>query len=291
MKIFSVLIIFIFCLSTTTVAQIIETDDCEVIQNEILKLTSDDLVTFDVKGVLYEPEDSILKVQNKHLVKNFLSQIRQNNPRDAERLEGIILLNFKPMLMDKRIPKIIKNAKERGIKVIAITSGRTGGIGSINSCQDLKLSRLKSFGIDFIGSFKLTRLSLEREDKGNHLIGRQSKLVDEAIFKDGVIFTSKRSKGRMLSIFLDKVEFLPKKIVHIDNNIDHISSIERVCKNRNIEFIGIHYTKQYNNKDFLDIKAAEKKLEILRTKSLWVSDKIASCLAHTEFDINYCRSQ
>lgn len=289
----SIFIIIIFNLSNSVFAKIIETDDSAVIQNEMQKLTQKDLVTFDVKGVLYEPEDSLLKTKNREHVEKFLSRIRQDNPREAERLEGIILLNYKPVLVDERLPKIIKDTKERGIKVIALTNGRTGSIGSVNSRQDLRLARLKNFYIDFTGSFKLTRLTLERSNNDRNRTGRNNEYTDDAIFKDGVIFTSRRSKGDMLSIFLDKVEFLPKKVIHVDNSIDMMSSVQRMCKSRNIEFVGIHYTKQYNasGNDIFDKKAAEKKLEILRTKSLWVSDKVAHCLAHTGFDINYCRLQ
>lgn len=243
--------------------------------------------------MLYEPEDSLLKLKNKRLVRNFLSRIRQDNLHEADRLEGIILLNYKPVLLDIKIPEIIKDTKERGIKIISLTSGRTGAIGSVNNRQDLRLSRLKSFGIDFTGSFKVTRLLLERNGDGNNRIGRKSEFANDAIFKDGVIFTSRLPKGKILGIFLDKVEFLPKKIIHVDNDISKLSSVQRMCKSRNIEFLGIHYTKQYNNSenDTFDKKVAEKKLKILQTKSLWVSDKIAHCLAHTGFDINYCRSQ
>ena len=288
-----IFMIIVFGLNNPALAKIIETDDSLVIQNELQKLTQEDLVTFDVKGVLYEPEDSVLKLKNKRFVRNFLSRIRQDNLHEADRLEGIILLNYKPVLLDIKIPEIIKDTKERGVKIISLTGGRTGSIGSVNNRQDLRLSRLKSFGIDFTGSFKVTRLLLERNGDGNNRIGRKSEFANDAIFKDGVIFTSRLPKGKILGIFLDKVEFLPKKIVHVDNDISKLGSVQRMCKSRNIEFLGIHYTKQYNNSenDTFDKKVAEKKLKILQTKSLWVSDKIAHCLAHTGFDINYCRSK
>lgn len=289
----SIFAIIIFSLSNSVFAKIIETDDSSVIRSELQKLTQEDLVIFDVKGVLYEPEDSMLKTENKILVKQFLSKIRQDNPREADRLEGIILLNYKSVLLDVQIPKIIKDIRAKEVKVIALTSGRTGSIGSVDNLEDLRLSRLKSFGFDFTGSFKLTRLFLERAGEGNNRIGRKDGFANDAIFKDGVIFASRRPKGKILSIFLDKVGFLPKKIVHIDNNIDKVSDIKRMCKSMNIEFVGIHYTKQYTNSanNIFDKKIAEKKLETLRTKSLWLSDKIAHCLVHTGLDINYCRSQ
>ena len=196
-----IFIIIVFGLNNPALAKIIETDDSLVIQNELQKLTQEDLVTFDVKGVLYEPEDSLLKLKNKRFVRNFLSRIRQDNLHEADRLEGIILLNYKPVLLDIKIPEIIKDTKERGVKIISLTGGRTGSIGSVNNRQDLRLSRLKSFGIDFTGSFKVTRLLLERNGDGSNRIGRKSEFANDAIFKDGVIFTSRLPKGKILGIF------------------------------------------------------------------------------------------
>ena len=290
---FSIFTIVIFSLINPVFAKIIETDDSTVIRKELQNLTNEDLVTFDVKGVLFEPEDNILKPGNIWFVKSFLSTIRQNNPREADRLEGIVLLNYKPVLLDKKIPEIIKDTRKRGLKIIALTSGMTGEIGSVTSRQDLRISKLKSLDIDFTGSFKLTRLFLDRTDEGNIRIGRKDGFANDAIFKDGIIFTSRRPKAKILNIFLDKVEFQPKKIIHIDNSIDKISDIQRMCESKNIEFVGIHYVKQYTNSvnSSFDKKTAEKKIEILKTKSLWLSDKVAHCLAHTGFDINYCRSQ
>lgn len=289
----SIFIIIVISLIDPVFAKIIETDDSSVIHQELQNLTPEDLVTFDVNGVLFEPEDNVLKSGNKWFVKNFFSTLRQNNPREADRLEGIMLLNYKPVLLDEGIPEIIKDTREHGIKVIALTSGSTGEIGSITSREDLIISRLKSLDIGFTGSFKLSRLFLERIDKEGSRIGRKDGFANDAIFKDGIIFTSRRPKGNILNIFLDKVEFLPKKIIHIDNSIDKISDVRRMCESKNIEFVGIHYVKQYTNSvnSSFDKKTAEKKIEILKTKSLWLSDKVAHCLAHTGFDINYCRSQ
>ncbi len=289
----SIFTIIIISLINPVFAKIIETDDSSVIGQELQNLTPEDLATFDVNGVLFEPEDNVLKSENKWFVKNFFSTLRQNNPREADRLEGIMVLNYKPVLLDERIPEIIKDARERGMKVIALTSGSTGEIGSITSREDLRISRLKSLDIDFTGSFKLSRLFLERTDKEGSRIGRKDGVANDSIFKDGIIFTSRRPKGNILNIFLDKVDFLPKKIIHIDNSIDKISDVRRMCKSKNIEFVGIHYVKQYTNSvnRSFDKKTAEKKIEILKTKSLWLSDKVVHCLAHTGFDINYCRSQ
>ncbi|MEM6339384.1 MAG: hypothetical protein AAF673_05645, partial [Pseudomonadota bacterium] len=58
---FSIFTIVIFSLINPVFAKIIETDDSTVIRKELQNLTNKDLITFGVKGVLFEPEDNILK--------------------------------------------------------------------------------------------------------------------------------------------------------------------------------------------------------------------------------------
>lgn len=56
----------VFILSTLLIyannsfAKVIETSDSAVIRKEILSLNEEDLVTFDVKGVLFTPQDQVL---------------------------------------------------------------------------------------------------------------------------------------------------------------------------------------------------------------------------------------
>lgn len=55
-------------------AKMIETADAYLIREEILKFTAEDLITFDVKGVIYTPEDHILSPKHVPLFKQKLQR-------------------------------------------------------------------------------------------------------------------------------------------------------------------------------------------------------------------------
>jgi hypothetical protein len=52
----------------------IETADAYLIREEILKFTAEDLITFDVKGLIYTPEDHILSPKHVPLFKQKLQR-------------------------------------------------------------------------------------------------------------------------------------------------------------------------------------------------------------------------
>lgn len=126
-----------------------------------------------------------------------------------------MVLNYQPRQVDKLIPRIIKEAQDKNIKVIALTAGITGELGSLRSREDLRFQRLKNFGIDFSSSFSISKSYLDSKKNRDSRSGY-------TLYKKGIIFTSRQSKGIVLGSFLNKVDFKPRKIVHIDNRIDKI---------------------------------------------------------------------
>ena len=152
----SIFISLNFFIETVT-AKVINTADTSLIRQEVLKLTKDDLVTFDVKGVIFSPKDQILAHKFVPKYKEFLKQIELTKGiEEAKRLEKIVLLNYEPKLVDENIPEIIKAIQHNGTKVIALTGGYTGTISSVQSKENLRVETLKNFGIDFTSSFLVT---------------------------------------------------------------------------------------------------------------------------------------
>lgn len=201
---------------------------------------------------------------------------------EVDRLAGIMVLNYQPRQVDKLMPRIIKDAQDKNIKVIALTAGITGELGGLRSRENLRFQRLKNFDIDFSSSFSISKSYLDSKKNIDSRSGY-------TLYKKDIIFTSRQSKGIVLGRFLNKVGFKPRKIVHIDNRIDKISQVEEYCKDLGIEFLGIHYKRVYEITDAkLDIVVADKKLDILESKSRWISDKVASCMVETCLGIDQC---
>ena len=270
----------------TANAKVIKTIDTSVIRQEVLKLTKDDLVTFDVKGVIFSPKDQILAREFIPKYKQFLKQIELTKGiEEAKRLEKIVLLNYEPKLVDENIPEIIKAIQRKGIKVIALTGGHTGAISSVESREDLRVKTLKNFGIDFTSSFLVTEVSFDA------LIKKGFK-APLPLFKNGVLFASRYPKGVVLKSFLEKVKFKPKRIIHIDNSIKKIDDVERFADEAGIDYLGIHYTKIHENySQELNQAVAGKKFEILVEKDLWISDKVAQCMINTKYSIEKCNKE
>lgn len=264
-------------------AKIIETSDSSVIREKMLTLTEDDLLTFDVKGVIYTPRDQILSPTYVTKFKEEIRKIaREHGNAEARRLEVIVLINYEPMLVDFAIPEIIKEAITRKIKVLALTSGKTGLVGNVKSRENLRLKRLKKLGIDFSSSFEVESMLLDSQYK-------KGVSLPYSLYKDGVIFTSRRPKGEILEKFLEKVDFKPGKIIHVDNRLKKIMQVENFCQKNSIEFLGIHFTKVYADADKkLDKAVVNKKLEILQEQDRWISDKIAQCMVNMNLDVDQC---
>lgn len=256
-------------------AKIIEISDVPSIKKEMLSLNLgiDDLVTMDVKNVLFAPKDSLLSTHNKTEFKKYYQKlVDKYGSEKAERFKSIILATYEPILVDRSMPEFIKFIQERKIKIIAVTSGDIGKFGSIESREDLRIRTLKNFGIDFSKSFEVGEMLI---DQGQDRI--------PLLFKDGILFGSKASKGESIAKFLEQINFKPKKLVHIDNCMFKLVSIENYCKENGIKYLGIYFTKIYKDKvALLDPKIANKQMEILESQNKWISDLDAKLLLESD---------
>jgi hypothetical protein len=266
--IFLILITF----SLEAFAKIIETADIEVIRQETSSLGSKDLVAFDVVNVLFSPTDKILRHIHKKDYGTIINSLKTElGTEKADILKSIILTHTKQALVDEGMPALIKSLQKNNVKVVALTSSRTGSFGKIPDLENLRLKTLKNLGIDFSDSFPKVALTL------SDITGADRN--HPPTFKGGVIFTSRMEKGLVLKSFLNKVNFIPKKIVFVDNKLRKIKSVEAYCKENGIKFTGIHYTKSYLAPySPYDKDVVAKQFEVLKTRNIWPSDDQTKCL-------------
>ena len=169
------------------------------------------------------------------------------------------------------MPKIIKDIQDKGIKVIALTGGYGGPISFVESMEDLRLKTLKEFDIDLSNAFLL------KEMKFDSLVKDPGKPVP--VYKNGVILTSKYPKAYVLENFLHQLNFKPKKIIFVDNDIKHIKDLKEFSAKIGANYIGIHYTKMDKNiPQAFDAALAQKKLEFLKANNVWLSDDEAKAM-------------
>lgn len=273
------LIIFLVLIMSNASAKIIDIDDIEIVAEDLLKLDSDDLITIDVRNVLFGAKDVILMKPFKKEFKEIFAKIKEKSGElEAKRLHSIILKSYESKLIDPNMLQIIKKIQEKNIKIIAVTSGKIGQYGEIESREDLRFDVLKKLGFDFSSSFSVSNITLD--NKPNEI---------PLIFKNGILFTSNALKGDSLSKFLQHIKFKPKKLIHIDNSMRMLVNMESYCKENNIEFLGIHFTKIFRkHSELLDSKIVEKQFEILQTEGKWISDPIAKCMIDKNLTIDQC---
>jgi hypothetical protein len=275
-------LLYVLILNNVAHATIIETNKIEVIQQEALKLTENDLITFDVKGVLLTPKDQLLSPHFKAEYKAYHQKLKdQYGEIAAERFSKIILLNYEAKLVDQQMPKLIREIKKKGIKTIAVTSGYAGEHKNIQNIENLRIATLAKFGIDFSSSFPVQELIIEKIN---------DKIL--ILYKKGIIFTSRALKGKPLKDFLAHVGFKPKKIIHVDNSIEMLHDIEKFCQQENIPFLGIYFTQMnIKNKVEFNKKIADKQIELMKAQNIWVSDTIAECIVENNLNVSQCLKQ
>ncbi len=268
-------IIFIIFFAFYARATVLETKDIGIIKDEIVKLKKGDMVLLDVKHVIFYSSDQVMLQEHKSFFKQKFAQIEKKfGTEEATRLKSIVLSSYKPMIVDQEISKVVSNAQKAAIIVFALTSGNTSSYGIIPNRADLRVKTIKNIGIDFSKSTELDYIDLSEE---RELMGKKDK--NKPIFQDGVIFTAKKPKGKVLSKFLKLSKLKPRKIIFVDNQLKNVLSVEAYCKELGIDYTGIYFTKIYNKPPHpLDKKIAEKKFEILLAENRWIDDYEASLM-------------
>lgn len=233
------------------------------------------LVLFDVKSVLVVNQDQILTPNHKEQYNDLRNNIKAKySLKEAEQLLSIILMQFRPILVDNTLPDILTKLRAKGAKLLGLTSGYSGPFGHIKAREDLRLAKLREVGVDFANSLP---------DVGTIQIrgiqGANDKQVP--LYKGGIIFTSKLPKGDVLKEFLKHIDFKPNKIIFVDNQMKNITSVQNICQDlysdHKTKFFGIHYTNVLNSeRTKLDIERANYQFEILEKELRWLSDHEAS---------------
>lgn len=61
------------------------------------------------------------------------------------------------------------------------------------------------------------------------------------LFRQGILFTSGKSKGDSFFKLCEKIGQMPKRIVAVDDKLSHLQNIEKEAAKRGVEFIGLRY--------------------------------------------------
>jgi hypothetical protein len=133
-----------------------------------------------------------------------------------------------------------------------------GKFASIDDPMSLRVDRLRQNGIIF---------SFEN-------LYKRVLWSDNAGYDSGVIFSGRRSKGDALRYFLDNIaKYKPQRIVFVDDNVAWLKSVNSMCEQMGINFVGFHYKAAVFDKDEeLCPEVAKFQLQMLYEKGVWMDD-------------------
>jgi hypothetical protein len=255
--------------------KIITSQNLNQLKTEINSLTTNDLVIFDVGNVIIRRTDNffnkgkmnpalkkeIFSEYNKFLSKQGIKKELSHN--EMINLWSSIKNSAATQLFAPQTIEIIKNIQKKNIKCIAHTKMDVGTGTLKEKLENYRIKILLDLNINFENSFKEKRIELVDNTNKN----------SKPIYKNGVLFADKSSKGESLKLFLKKVNFKPKKIVMIDDQKRYLESVLKTSEDLNINFIGIHYIAI---KDFIqkeDKKLNKFQLKHYFEKGKWLKDE------------------
>jgi hypothetical protein len=239
------------------------------IWNVIIKLHKDTLIIFDIDDVLIYSKDQILSTSNKALLEELYNQMLKDIcEENLINMWSKMWLEHRKSLVNDSIPHLINYAKNKGCKLMALTSSWTGSYGHILNLQELRFSVLKKFNIDFSKTFShLPTFYID-------VIGSDS--IQKPCFHRGILFTCDIAKNIIFEAFLKKINASPQSIVFIDDNLENVNLIRKFCYENNIKFQGIHFTYVKNaSETILDMDVISLQLEVLKNNGRWLNDTAA----------------
>lgn len=262
-------VLLVFIVSSLNAGEIVVTSDFALIEKEVEKLDSDSLVLFDVDATLIVPDDSILKPKGKDLFKRLIAKYRD---RDLFRE---IRLKASHSLVDARSIMLTQKLKLKNIPVIAFTAA-PAKIKGREHPGDWRIDELRQHGFDFSYSFT------------NHNFLELPKSIDQLHFpllKSGVLFSSFHPKGDLLVLFLRLIGLNPKKVIFVDDELNHVKSVVAALDKQGIVCIGIYYTAANEMPCALDCEQASFQIQYFVEHDVWLNDKASKDLINKTVDL------
>lgn len=214
------------------------------------------LVMFDIDDVLIYPKDALLQ--------NWRSGWKPEGMRKWTPEEDTIAwMNEKFQIMDPSGPKLINRLNENGIPTIGFTTFAMDQSGIVKSIPEWRSKQLEELGLHF---------KMENEI----IFPVQDGFVPPS-FEKGVLycgnFYKKDNQGKILSIYLDWLDWTPKQVVFVNDRRHNLETVKNELERRDISFLGFLYIP----KDFdrIDEKVAELQYETIIQKKQWLSDEEA----------------
>jgi len=253
-------LIYIFIILTINslfAGEIITTNDFGLIEKEAGGLDGNSLVLFDVDATLIVPNDAILKPKGKDLFKRLIAS---HTDRDLFRE---IRMKAPHALVDDRSINLVQKLQRNKIPVIAFTAAPSK-VRGVEQPGVWRVNELQKYGFDFSPAFPNSNfLELPKEANQQHF----------PLFKSGVLYSSFHPKGDILVIFLQQLGLEPRKVIFVDDELEHVQSVVTSLDKQGIPCIGIHYTAANEVPCDLSVEQAHLQISHFIKHDIWLGDK------------------
>ena len=242
--------------------QITRTSDLSSITHATSQADQTSLVIFDVDDVLIMDQD---EYRLTHPVRaKWIKDSKQRLSREErDLLFSIILAERSVRLVDPDIMNILHDLEKRKIPTMALTKLYTDKYGIIEKMQDWRIRELKAINIDFA---KLTPI------KDEIIIHDLQIGYGVPILTEGVILTANRDKADILEHILHDKKYYPQSIIFVDDVLENLESVERLCKKLQINFHGFEYIGASHVPEIeLDEEIEKLRFQILEQKYRWIT--------------------
>lgn len=219
-------------------AKITQVNDMKEIFDAFTDADAKTLAIFDVDMVLIQPGDPAFQMANMKRYSTIAKRIMKEVPPDKQMVFlSLMTTSSDPLLIDARTPQFIEQISKRGIQVMALTANLTGKFGPIQKMEQWRVDSLLRLRIDFSKTAPC-QSSLVFNDLASYR-GNFSSYLNGILFVNGTVV----SKGEAFLSFLNKIDFVPNKVIFIDDREENLKSLETVLQklDKPIEYQGFHY--------------------------------------------------
>jgi len=246
----------ILIMNSLSAGEILVTSDFSLVEKEVHKLDKDSLVLFDVDGTLIVPVDAILQPKAKS---HFNKLVAPYTDRDLFR---DIRLKAPYRLVDDRSVSLVQKLQQRKIPTLAFTAA-PAKIRGVEPAGIWRVDELKQHGFDFSSAFPNSNfLEIPKDLHQEHF----------PMFKSGVLYSSFHHKGDILTRFLKQLEFTPKKVVFVDDELGFVQSVIAALDKLGIPCMGIHYTAAHEAPCDLNLDRASFQVDYFAKHEVWLGD-------------------
>lgn len=218
--------------------EIAQVDDMKEVFDHFNNADSQTLAIFDIDMVLVQPSEPAFQMANIRRYGEISKRIMKEVPAEKQMLFlSLMTLSSNPVLIDDRIPEYLQGILQRGIPSMGLTANLTGSFGSIKNMEQWRINSLRCLGIDFSKTAPYPD-SLIFNDLASYR-GNYSTYLNGVFFVNGTCV----AKGEALLAFLEKTNFMPNKIIFVDDREDNLKSMEAAIQKfgKPIEFRGLHF--------------------------------------------------